>query len=592
MQNVTVAAGNTARIVAGAATAAGGPDANGLAGALVVTYISNSVQASIGGDASDPETISVSGSVAVTADSAYNSAMSSILSEALTAHNPNTAVATGIDFTGAALNGGVSNSLGASILAVAGMVQAGQNNIGASIVANTISQTHSAVIENAYLTAGSSGSVTVSATDATKIIGVAVGVGLSFGTFAGVASIAANEITSRMIARIGTDSDPAGSNQTTISAGDVNVQATNMANIRGAAGSLGIGFGSAAVGLSVVNNIIRDNVSATIAGGLVTAGHDVKVAGSSAASILTVALGIAVSADVGVAGSIATSIEDTDVTAAIGNADVTAQNNVAVLASSTDAVAVVAGATGIGLSAAGIGLSIVTSTVAGDTTARISDSKVDAIGAGTGSVAVNSGTLATPVSLDVDSASTLTPPSLNGTQQSVQGLAVVAASQQSVTTNAVTLGMAFEIVSAGVAVIPITNVMGGSTSAAIEDSQIDTRLTSTNAPQIVVTASSKSFAGNSIVAGAAGGVAGAAANATNQMRRATTASITGSTVGTTTAGYTGLGPSVAVKANAYQAAADKVIGLAVGIGGGAASGIVNIFNADTEAYVDRGVMTA
>ncbi len=115
------------------------------------------------------------------------------------------------------------------------MVQAGQNNVGASIVVNTIAQTHSAVIENAYLTAGSSGSVTVSATDATRIIGVAVGVGLSFGTFAGVASIAANEITSRMIARIGTDSDPAGSNQTTVSAYDVNVQATNRANVRGAA---------------------------------------------------------------------------------------------------------------------------------------------------------------------------------------------------------------------------------------------------------------------------------------------------------------------------------------------------------------------
>ncbi len=287
----------------------------------------------------------------------------------------------------------------------------------------------------------------------------------------------------------------------------------------------------------MVNNIIRDNVSATIAGGLITAGHDVKVAGSSVASILTVALGIAVSADVGVAGSIATSIEDTDVTGSISNADVTAQNNVAVLASSSDAVAVVAGATGIGLSAAGIGLSIVASTVAGDTTASISDSKVDAIGAGTGSVAVDSGTLATPVSLDVDSASTLTPPSLSGTQQSVQGLAVVAASQQSVTTNAVTLGMSFEVVSAGVAVIPITNVMGGSSSATIEDSQIDTRLTSTNAPQIAVTASSKAFAGNSIVAGAAGGVAGAAANATNQMGRTTQASITGSTVGTTTAGY-------------------------------------------------------
>ncbi len=592
MQNVTVAAGNTARIVAGAATVAGGPDANGLAGALVVTLITNSVKAGIGGTALDPKAITVSGSIAVTADSAYNSTMSAILSDALTAHNPNTAVATGIDFTGAALNGGVGNSLGASVLAVAGMVQAGQNNIGASLVVNTISQTHSAVIEYAYLTAGSAGSVTASATDATKIIGVAVGVGLSFGTFAAVASIAANEITSQMIARIGTASDPSGSNQTTVSAYDVIVQATNLANVRGAAGTLGIGFGSAAIGLSIVNNIIRDNISASIAGGRVTAGHDVKVAGSSAASILAVSLGIAVAADVGLAGSVATSIEATNVTGAITNADVLAQNNVAVLASSSDAIAVVAGATGIGLSAAGIGLSIVTNMVSGDTTASISDSTVDALGAGTGTISVNTGTLATPVSLGIDSASALTPPSLTETQQSVHGLAVVASSHQAVTANAVTLGMAFQVISAGAAVIPITNVMSGTTSATIEDSQIDTRLTSTHTPQIVVTASSQSFAGNSIVAGAAGGVAGAAANATNQMGRSTIAAITGSTVGTTGGGYTGLGPAVAVKAKAYQGAADKVIGFAIGIGGGAASGIVNVFKADTQAYVDRGVMTA
>ena len=592
MHNITVAAGNSARIVAGAATVAGGPDANGLAGALVVTVITNSIAASISGNTADIKTIGVSGSVIVTADSAYNSVLSTILREALTAHNPSTTASTGVDFTGAALNGGVGNSLGASILAVAGMVQAGQNNVGASLVVNTISQTHSAVIENAYLTAGSSGSVTVSATDATRIIGVAVGLGIAVGSFAGVASIAVNEITSQMIARVGTDADPLLSNQTTISGGDVTVQATNMANVRGAAGALGIGFGEAAIGLSIVNNMIKDNVSATIAGGLVTASHDVKVAADSSASILTVSVGIAVSAQVGLAGSVATSIVATDVIGSIANADVLAQNNVAVLASNSDAIAVVAGATGIGLGAVGVGLSIVTNKITGDTTASVEDSKVDAIGAGTGSIAVNSGTLVVPVVLDVNSASRLTPPSLAEVQQSVQGLAVVASSHQSITSTAITLGMAFEIISAGVAVNPITNVMAGTTTAKIDDSQIDTRLTSTNAPQIVVTASSQSFAGNSIVAGGVGGFGGAAANAANQMGRKTYASITDSTVGTTTGGYTGNGPAVAVTAKSYQGAADKVIGFAVGLGAAASSGIVNIFNADTQAYVDRGVMTA
>jgi filamentous hemagglutinin family protein len=592
MQNVTVAAGDTARIIAGAATGAGGPDANGLAGALVVALVTNSVSASIGGTSADPKSLNVSGSVAVRADSAYNSGMSALLSQALAATNGSSTVDTGIDFSGAVLNGGIGNSLGASILAVAGVVQAGSNNIGASIVVGTISQTHSAVIEYAYLTVGNT--VTVSATDSTKVVGVAVGAGISSGTLAGVASITTDTISSQMVARIGTADDPSGSNKTTVSAGgDVNVVAVNQSNVRSSAGSLGIGVGNAAIGLSIVTSIIKDNVTATIAGGLVNAGHDINVTSASTASILTIAIGVAMAESVGVAGSIATNIESTNVTASISNADVTAQNNAAVLSQNDDGIAVVAGAMGVGFGAVGIGLSVVTNNIGGSTIASISDSKVDALGAGSGTLTVNTGDLNTPIVLDVDSASRLVPPGMSEASQLVHGLAVVATSHQTVTANALTLGFAAEIISAGISVVPVTNVMGGDTLATIDNSQIDTRLTGTNAPQVVVTASSKSFAGNSIVAGGVGSFGGAAANASNQMGRTTKASITSSTVGTTAGGYTGNGPSVAVTAKAYQGAADKVIGFAVGLGGAAvASGIVNVFSADTEAYVDQGTVTA
>jgi filamentous hemagglutinin family protein len=590
VQNVTVAAGDTARIAAGAAAGGGGPDANGLAGAIVISSITNSTTASISADPLGPRTISVSGSVSVTADSAYNAALAALLSLALTGTNASAPIDTGIDFGGGELNGGVANSLGASIMAVAGSVQAGDNNIGASIVASTILQTHSAVIEYAYVTAGST--VTVTATDATKIVGVAVGAGLSTGTFAGVASIVTNITASQMLARIGTSSDPTDSDRTTIQANDVNVRALNLTTNRGGAGSLGIGIGDAAVGLSVVTNKISDNVTAIIAGGRVYANHDINVQSASTANILTVAIGVAVAETVGIAGSIAVSIASTNVTASIDNADVKAQNNVAVLAQNDDNIAVTAGATGIGLDAAGIGLSVVTNFVSGSTIANVSNSTVDAFGAGSGTLTVNTGTLNNNIVLNNDSASNIVPPGLSEQTQSVHGLAVVGTSHQTVTANALTLGIAFDIVTAGIAVVPVTNVMGGLTSATISNSSIDTRLAGTNAPDVVVTASSKSFAGNAIIAGGFGGFGGAAANVSNQLDRTTIASISGTNIGTSSAGYTGDGPSVAVTAKATQAAADKVIGFAAGLAGAASSGIINVFSADTEAYVDRGIINA
>ncbi|MBN8909548.1 MAG: hypothetical protein J0H99_23800, partial [Rhodospirillales bacterium] len=176
------------------------------------------------------------------------------------------------------------------------------------------------------------------------------------------------------------------------------------------------------------------------------------------------------------------------------------------------------------------------------------------------------------------------------TARSVHGLGVVATSAQSVLANAITDGVAIFPVTAAIAVVPIRNVLAGSTSATIDSSQVDTRLTGTDSTAVAVEAASHSYAGTFIVVGSVGGVAAAGADANTVMARSTRAAVTNSTTGTTTPGYTGAGvTALDIAANASQSAASNVIGFAVGIGGAAAAGAVNSFQALTSASLGQGL---
>lgn len=599
--SLDVVALDASRIGSGAAAGGGGPDSNGLAGAIVVNDISTATTASIGGVAGSILTINIGGNITVSADSQSNMTFNSILAALDPRSSSEHAADTQIDFTASDLNGGTANTPGASVVAVAGLVQAGKNNVGLSLVDNNISLSHTATVDNTHLI--STGDVAVTANDSSTILGVTVGFGLATGQFAGLASTTLAGIHNTVLAEVGHDAESgvsASTPNTIISGASLTVAASDTSEIRSAAGALGISFGTAAIGLSVTQSDIGNNVTASINGGegvrVSTSSADVFVNAAETGNILAYALGIAVSKNVGLAGSVAYSTDDTSVTAGItGTSDVTSHNNVAVVATNSDAIMVIAGAAGvtIGGPGAGVGLSIVNNTIGGDTIAEIgAGATVDALANGAGRV-VNTGTLTTPLDLASANSATVTPPSLTETTKTVAGIAVNATSEQTILTNAVTLGLAFSPTGGGFAVVPVTNVMGGTTQASITGALIDTRLTGTTAPVVDVTASSASYAGNYIIAGALGAVAGAGANAGTTMDRQTLAYITTSTVGTTNPSYTGPGVAgVNVYAAATEGAADVVIGFAAGVGGGAASGVVNSFSAVTEAYVDQGVLTA
>ncbi|MCJ9705964.1 beta strand repeat-containing protein, partial [Bradyrhizobium sp. SHOUNA76] len=595
-----VMADSASVIAAGAAS--GGAGSNGLAGAIVVSEISPTTTAYISSGA----TVSIDvGRVTVLADSGAVSALDTALGNLVRRSNNNhlatdtctVAGGTGgqncIDFGAAALNGGTGNGPGASIISVAGLIQAGKNNVGASIVYDTIATTHSAYIANVLMTAGSNGNVSVSAVDSSKIQSVTIGFGLAIGQFAGVGGSTISSISNTVSAAIG--NNQSSTTQSSVTARNISVSATDSSSITGTAAVAGASTQGSAAGLALVYSSIANNVSAGVTGSKLTASGNVGVGASSNASISTVAVGIAMSSQVGLAGSVATNLMGTNVTASItaagtngiNGADVTATNNVGVIAGNNDKAAVFAGALSISKGAAGGAGSLVTNQITGTTAAYISgaNTKVDALGTSSSdTLSVNNGTLVHAFDLGTAHAPTDTTPDLSENQDTVRGLAVVASSHQAVVTNVASLAASSSI---AIMINPITNVMSGATRAYIDSAAIDTRLTSsTLKPQIEVAASSFSYSGAfgaGIAYGSSGG--GGATIISTTMSRETFATITNATVGGVQSSSETVG-AVTVKANAEQDASSIAIGFNTGSVG------LNVFQATTEAYVDGGALTA
>lgn len=295
------------------------------------------------------------------------------------------------------------------------------------------------------------------------------------------------------------------------------------------------------------------------------------------------------------AGSLALSMESTHVYSTIdqgGNshgANVTANNNVLVLASNTDTIAAYAGAASIAVDAGkGIGASVVVNTINGTTSAGIANATVDARAAGTAAT-IDSGMLAT----DIDPSAVVTPgqaPSLANSTTTVKGVAVVGTSQQKTTT----VALVFAASTAGLAISAnaVTNVMGGTTEAQILSSSVNTHLSAGQVSAVQVTASSASFANilDLGMADSGSSAAGTAALTINTLDRTTKAKIDSTDIGSSTAAAGAVG----VFANAFQGTAAEVVG-ATGSGSSAAvtgTALTNLFQSETTATLDHGTVYA
>jgi hypothetical protein len=610
---LTVSAVDAARISSGAATAGGqvSNDGTGVTGAIIINAVTPTVSAAILDNQSDR--IRLGGDLAVTASGTRNATLDAkIANDSIGVDGAAAPTGSGTyDFSGGHLvQGGISGlSNGAAIIAVAGQVQVGGSNFGASVVYNTIAQTYVAQIGPSDIDTGSGGDVFVTASDNSKIVAVAVGFAISSGQYAGTGSLVVNQVNDSVSAQIGGTGTTTAN--TIVNGRNIAVAAVNAGAVEAAAGTATFAPQASAFGIASVTNNVGDTIAAAIDGGTVTAGKSIVVNAGATVDIRAVALGGAWAQNFGLAGSLATNLVSTNVTARItSGAAVTAENNVGVLAANTDTIRVIAGAAAASTGSSALGASVVVNTIGGTTQAYVSDSgtKVDAKASDLADdLLVNKGQLAHAVDVGTASRPGDTAPDLSEMQQIVNGLAIAASSHQAVVTNALSAGLASSV---GAGLTPVTNLMGGTTRVYVDGAAIDTRLTAaTNAPQIELLASSFSYAGNFALGSALGGSNGGGAAAVGlRMDRKTYATMTNATVGTvavqtdtTTSNGTGIitrtyVPVVgAVRARAVDEQDASNIVTAGGFGGSAgvaASGAVTLYNADTQAYVAGSRVTA
>ncbi|MBN8985682.1 MAG: hypothetical protein J0H32_14705, partial [Rhizobiales bacterium] len=295
------------------------------------------------------------------------------------------------------------------------------------------------------------------------------------------------------------------------------------------------------------------------------------------------------------AGSLALSMESTTVYSAIADggdgrgSTVTANNNVLVLASNADTIGAYAGALALSFnSGKGMGASVVVNTIDGTTSAKVSNSTVDAHARGSAAT-VDSGAL----NSSPDPTDAVTPgsaPSLANATTTIKGVAVVSTSQQSANTVAVVLAAS----SNGLALSAnaITNVVGGLTEAQIQTASINTHLAAGEDSAVRVTASSASFVNNLDLglSDSGSGNSGTVALVINTMDRTTNAKVLSSDIGSSSAAA----GAIFIHANAFQAPAGEAIG-AAGSGGGtgvAGSALTNLFSSETTALLDHGTTYA
>ena len=463
----------------------------------------------------------------------------------------------------------------------------GNAAVGGAIGDNWVRNTAKARVHDS--TIGGAASLTLTGSNTALIeSGSVAGAGAATGAFAGSAS--SNRTDNKTVAEI-TGSDISGGTAA------VSVIAADSARINALAGAVGIS-GSAGVGAAIAVNKIANSTHATVSG-LKSGGFDVTnlvLSADSLAAIKTAAVGVGGGVDVGVGGSVAVNLINSDTRAVIKEgADIEARDNVAVLAESDDKITVLAGAAGIGITAAGVGASATVNEIGGATEAAIRGSSVAARAQQGSGVSVNTGEIGgvnLRASIDrmnqsgggYSSSNPFVAPDLaaSRTRENVRGIAVNATSTHQTTTAVANVaGGSF----AGVAATVSMSIIGGETLATVTDSVLNggDNSAASNAQAVSIKAADHAY-GNTFIGSIALGLAGVGASAdVNVFDRDTRAGVSGSTSSVTAKG------AATVKARSSQGVSSIVVGAAGGAVAVVGSGSVAKFTSTTEAYSDDAV---
>lgn len=228
-------------------------------------------------------------------------------------------------------------------------------------------------------TAGETVHVGVSVNDASKLTTIAAGGGIA--VTAAVQGEAATALINKQVNAAMNDVD-INADDADNTAADVDVTANSDSHILTSADVLTISGTAASVGAGVAVNRIVQDTNASVNGGTMHVG-DMFVSANGTPSITNIGVGVG-AGNAAVTGSVAVNMIQNDVTAHIGDgANITANNNVVVAATSDESIANYAGSATIG-GAAAVGASVSINQIEGNTKAEITgdDTKVSAAGRG------------------------------------------------------------------------------------------------------------------------------------------------------------------------------------------------------------------
>ena len=422
-----------------------------------------------------------------------------------------------------------------------------------------------------------------------QIIGNAIGVGIAAESLAFAGAVTVNSIDQSIeagVKEIG-GSGLQGNGNLSIGAED------NTFSVGTAWSIAGSGSGPA-IGVAVVVNRAKDDVTAELLGGD-SASFEVDNADITAyrsLQTLTLDAGVAVSDSVAIAPSVGTAYTDGYVLARIADgAELVAQNNVKVAAESTLLSHAASGAIGVGIEGGAGALAVSTVIDDSETFAYVDSAKVTALGKGTATTA-NSGVLAGSVDLaDIansdesqvdrkDLEQGFTTRSLVENVENAQGLIVNATSYNRM--------LAVELAGAGglwagVAINAATHAFNGETKAYIQNSQINQNQAIGSGSDVLVRSSAHNAA-LGITAGVAVGAGAAVAGLVlNLEDHDNSALIKDSIIKADT---------LELSANTTNLMQGIAVGAAVGGYAGAASVVTNKLDGDTSAWLTGGTTTA
>ena len=411
---------------------------------------------------------------------------------------------------------------------------------GASTSTERASQKTRAALNKTTLTHVTSGSTSVQAVDGSTLTTAAVGVG-----GAGKVAVQGAAATALVNKAVTAEVQDTNVDKDTDKGAYVTVQADSKSTINSLA-AVGAGGSDFAGGAGVSVNRINQDTTATLSGSTVRDRHTtVQAAGDSA--ITSIGVGAAVAGKAALAGNIAVNQIGNNVKAAVTGSTLTSSGNIGVLASGKENLTNFAGTVSGAAGNAGLGMGVSYNAITGNTESTVEDSSLEARGKENGTV---------------------------GDKQ--KGVVVTASGQHALNSVALTAGLAgSDNVAVGAAGTVTVNNIGGTTRAAVTNTDINASLDNSTADDVAVKAQdvtkSESHVGSlSVGIGADGGAGVSAASDTLLLSRNTAAELSG----TDTAKKTVNGRNVAVTADQQSTVvtnADGVAGAGGVYGAGAAA---------------------